>query len=597
MAVFYAFGKLLRWRCIGYVDGLVVSWTIVLCLAPLAGGLWGQQSLEGMVLNEKGESVVGAVVTLTDQPVGRVVAFAVSADQGAYRLQWEEQLDTLWLRVSHMSYADQEKIIVGPTRAVDWVLTEQAYELPEIKVEQPAVIRKGDTLVFDVNQLKEAPDENLEQVLSRIPGITVESSGRILYQDLPISKFYIEGLDLLEGSYALATRNLNVEAVRDIEILEEHQPIRALDSLVTPPNAAINLRLKSGIVFTGKVRSGGGLSPALYLGEGNIFGFQKQQQFSGLVSANDIGEQQRNNFRNLYGALSQDIDLISPVKMMRPLEAPSQMTLENQEYTAGLNYLRRLSQYSQLKLQAFGATDRLQFNGLQLRILRDNRQSVTFNNQLEADERIRLLKGRIMYELNSPSQYTKILVTAEGSHTNTDADNFINQLASKETFADDTYRLRGRWENIWRKGNKAYRLWSRFNYKEKHLNLNLQPLDIIVEATEPERLPEARQTALQREWESDTYTSFLLRRRALSGQVKAGFIFRKRGLTSTLFSMNENEPVSLGAAFQNEIDHTVWGPYHEQHYVWRRSNGEWKLHLPIALYPALAEPIGNGALV
>ncbi|MBK7635335.1 MAG: hypothetical protein IPJ13_14450 [Saprospiraceae bacterium] len=41
-------------------------------------------------------------------------------------------------------------------------------------------------------------DKNIEQVLSRIPGITIEQ-GQIRYMGLSISKFYIEGLDMLEG--------------------------------------------------------------------------------------------------------------------------------------------------------------------------------------------------------------------------------------------------------------------------------------------------------------------------------------------------------------------------------------------------------------
>ncbi len=583
MAVLYDIGKLLK-KYSRRAGSMNLTFLLALCLMSLAVNLRGQQALEGTVRNESGEPVIGAVITLTNHLKDRNIAFAISAEKGSYRLQWAEQLDTLSLSVSHMGYARQEKKIAWPAGPVDWVLLEQAYELPEIKVEQPAIVRRGDTLIFDVNQLKEPSDENLEQILSRIPGITVEPNGQILYQDLPISKFYIEGLDLLEGSYALATRNLNVEAIRDIEILERHQPIRALDSLITPPNAAINLRLKSDIVFTGKARGGTGGSPALYVGEGTSFGFQKKQQFNILASGNNVGEQQRSNFHNLYDVHSQEIDLISPVRIMRPIEVPSPMALDNQEYTAGLNYLRRLTRYSQLKLQAYTAADHRRFTGAQLRVLRGSQQSVIFNNRLEARERICLLKGRLSYELNSPTHFTKVLVTAEGAGTNTDVDNVINQLPSTETFIEDTYQLKGRWENIWRNGNKAYRLWSKFNYKEKRMNLDLQPLDIVVEGEVPERLPKARQSALQRELESDTYTSFLMRRNTLSGQFKAGFVFRNKGLSSTLLSIQGNEPVSLGSAFENAINHTIWGPYHEQHYTWSKPDGTWKLHLPVALH-------------
>jgi len=563
---------------------LRASFWILVELLLLAGTVQGQQSLEGAVRNEKKEPIIGAVITLTNGQKGPVVAFTTSGAEGAYRLQWKEQKDSLWIRVSHLSHASQEQPLTTNRERIDWTLSEQTFELPEVMVEQPAVVRRGDTLVFDVNQLKEASDENIEQILARIPGIKIESSGQILYQDLPISKFYIEGLDLLEGRYALATRNLSIEAIRDIEILEEHQPVRALDSLITPPNAAINLRLKSDIAITGKLEGGGGLSPALYAGMANSFGFQKQQQFHALASANNVGEQKRDDFRDLYGEISYDMDLLRPVRIIRPVEVPSSLGLINQEFTGGANYLRRLSEHAQLKWQAYASRDQLQLNGSRERILRDSQQSITFDEELNALERLRSLNGKLTYELNDPTWYTKLSVASEGSQTNTDVDNQFNQNPSQETFAEDEYTLEGRLESIWRKGDKAYRLWSEFDYERQHLDLTLRPLNLIVETSEPQSLSEARQAAFQQSWRSDTYTSFLWKRQALRGQFKAGLLLKERRLNSTLYDGEKNKERSLGAAFENQIEQSVAAPYQEQHYVWQRRNGKWQLHIPLALH-------------
>ena len=62
--------------------------------------------------------------------------------------------------------------------------------------------------------------------------IDVLPDGKILYQGKPINKYYIEGLDLLEGKYNLANKNLPYNQVSKVQILENHQPIKVLDSLV-----------------------------------------------------------------------------------------------------------------------------------------------------------------------------------------------------------------------------------------------------------------------------------------------------------------------------------------------------------------------------
>ena len=51
-----------------------------------------------------------------------------------------------------------------------------------------------------------------------MPGIEVLDDGKILYQGKPINKYYIEGLDLLEGKYNLANSNLPHKEVVKVQL-------------------------------------------------------------------------------------------------------------------------------------------------------------------------------------------------------------------------------------------------------------------------------------------------------------------------------------------------------------------------------------------
>lgn len=61
----------------------------------------------------------------------------------------------------------------------------------------------------------------------------VDASGKISYQGKAISKFYIEGLDMLGGQYGLATKNIKADDVASVQVYENHQPIRVLQGIVT----------------------------------------------------------------------------------------------------------------------------------------------------------------------------------------------------------------------------------------------------------------------------------------------------------------------------------------------------------------------------
>lgn len=51
-------------------------------------------------------------------------------------------------------------------------------------------------------------------------------------------------MDLLGGKYTIATNNISNDDVGSVEIMENHQPIKALNGLSISEQAAINLRLK-----------------------------------------------------------------------------------------------------------------------------------------------------------------------------------------------------------------------------------------------------------------------------------------------------------------------------------------------------------------
>ena len=51
-----------------------------------------------------------------------------------------------------------------------------------------------------------------------MPGINVDTKGKITYNGKEINKFYIEGQDLLEGKYGIATNGIPQQEVGTVEV-------------------------------------------------------------------------------------------------------------------------------------------------------------------------------------------------------------------------------------------------------------------------------------------------------------------------------------------------------------------------------------------
>ena len=122
----------------------------------------------------------------------------------------------------------------------------QSIVINEVVIKAPKIRGQGDTVTYFVNQFSSDRDKTIGDVLRKMPGINVDTKGKITYNGKEINKFYIEGQDLLEGKYGIATNGIPQQEVGTVEVYEDHQPIKALEGLFFSDQAAINIKLKEG---------------------------------------------------------------------------------------------------------------------------------------------------------------------------------------------------------------------------------------------------------------------------------------------------------------------------------------------------------------
>ncbi|MCI1780204.1 MAG: TonB-dependent receptor [Bacteroidales bacterium] len=213
-------------------------------------------------------ALAGAVIKIQDT-VGNIISYAIADAKGTFCFEDRVGAPDDSLCISSLGFS-RYAVLIGNKRYFSVKLDPQDIKLKEITVKARKMILKGDTLSYNAASYTDSHDRTVEDILKKMPGIEVKESGEILYQGKSINHLYINGMDLLGGNYSLATENISPSDLKSVEVLENHQPVKALRKISFSERAAINLKLKdrARAKWIGSVKAAGG-DPSIW--SGNLF--------------------------------------------------------------------------------------------------------------------------------------------------------------------------------------------------------------------------------------------------------------------------------------------------------------------------------------
>jgi hypothetical protein len=329
-----------------------------------------QTIINGKIFSEDNNLLQGASVIVTKTKGNIILTYAISNNNGEYSLNINSKLDSLQINVSYIGYSKQSKIITNKNQVLNFNLLESSEKLKEVIIKSIPIIKKGDTISYSVNAFKDQKDRVIADVLRKMPGIEILVDGKILYQGKPIQKYYIEGLDLLEGRYNLANNNLPASSVSKVQILENHQPIKVLDSLVFSDKASLNIKLKKNITITGTTKLGVGLFPFLWNVNITPMLFSKKQQMITSYQTNNVGNDISNEIKTLtiedlldqFESNNEKKDWVTIQELSSPPFSKKRW-LDNNAHLFTTNYLVRLKKDVDLKINLSYINDFQQQNG------------------------------------------------------------------------------------------------------------------------------------------------------------------------------------------------------------------------------------------
>ena len=155
------------------------------------------------------------------------------------------------------------------------------------------VVQKGDTAQFSASQYKVNPDATTEDLVKKMPGITVGSDGTVTAQGETVKKVTIDGKDFFGDDASSALKNLPSEVVDKIQVydrLSDQAQLTGFDdgNSVKAINIVTKSQIKNGQF--GRVYAGYGTDDR-YSAGGNVSFFNGNRRLSFVGNFNNINQQ------------------------------------------------------------------------------------------------------------------------------------------------------------------------------------------------------------------------------------------------------------------------------------------------------------------
>lgn len=427
--------------------------------------------------------IEGAMVYIQTTSPKTVVAYAQTNTQGMYLLTCTLSDELKYeMRVTSMGYETHVVALTTQQTVYNISLKSRPFQLQEVKIKLSSIYDKGDTVVYNVSHFRETQDRTLADVLKRMPGFEVGKGGTIKYNGKSINKFYIEGKDMLGSRYGIASENIRQEDVARVEVMENHQPIKALQDISFSQNPAINIRLKERAKsrLLGVARIATGFSPLLLNGDFSLMRFAKEMQTLNTYKGNNTGvdvlsEVGQSEITDITANYRHNYHLQNYLHVRPALltDLNAERITFNRSHAFTSNNLVALSDDRTLTAQIIYIRDRLLSNSKTETEYYLADSTVVIANTEDGIKREQQCTADIVYEDNSPDYYILNKFSAEIVSDNVDM-NYSGDYANEQQALMPRQSYKNDLRLIKRIGNRTYSLSSLNKWEGRR-----QQLDVI----------------------------------------------------------------------------------------------------------------------
>ncbi|MEY3619697.1 MAG: hypothetical protein RLZZ391_63 [Bacteroidota bacterium] len=272
----------------------IINSLLLISYVGLAQNMTIQGSLKDSIANR---ALNSATVSLVYAKDSSLVSFSRTNESGVFSFK-NVVPGAYLISVSYVGYQPKWVPVVNAsdkTVEMGTIYMNDVNNMSTVTVtaRRPPVVINGDSVEFNSENFKTAPNAVVEDLLKKMPGMEVDKSGGITVNGKTVTKVFVNGKEFFTGDPKMATKNLPADAVDKIQVYDRKSDQAMFTGIDDgSEETAINLKLKKDRNRStfGKL-SGGAGTPSVFDAQGNINVINNDEQFSAIGGSNNTNRQ------------------------------------------------------------------------------------------------------------------------------------------------------------------------------------------------------------------------------------------------------------------------------------------------------------------
>ncbi|MEG0462286.1 carboxypeptidase-like regulatory domain-containing protein [Bacteroides sp.] len=312
-------------------------WIILMLLLPIKAS--SQFVISGSVKNKNNEVVSYANVTLLRQADSLSVNYATTNNEGKFKIE-QKEAGKYFLRVSCLGYSAKTIPIIFTDNKIvvsNFVLDESLTELESVVVtgRNPGIRFKNDTIRYDPKVFTDGSEIVLGDVLKKLPGVEVDSKGRVKAQGKQVESILLNGQDFFSGNTQMATKNLPADVAENVEVLNNYSEYSLLGGFQSHEKTVINVGVSNKKMgkISGELTASYGYKDK-YIGKASIMQMNSKLMTSFVGALNNTGDEVFNmeEYIRLQGGINELMNNSSSSSIELSKEEQSMLMPQNNTF-------------------------------------------------------------------------------------------------------------------------------------------------------------------------------------------------------------------------------------------------------------------------
>ncbi|MEI9943417.1 MAG: TonB-dependent receptor [Chitinophagaceae bacterium] len=211
----------------------------------LAGFTQKTLHVSGKLIDSSGVQLGNTTIKLTSE-TDSLTGITDNTGAFAFNLRFKAIVTIEITRIGYATYRKQYRNAEPVLKLGTIILLQEPETMGEVIVRSVSpILIKEDTVQFNVSSYKVREGAPVEDVVKKLPGVTVDKDGQVTAQGKPVARIRVNGKDFFGGDVQTALQNLPADVIENIQIIDDYGDQANLSGIKSnEPEKIININIR-----------------------------------------------------------------------------------------------------------------------------------------------------------------------------------------------------------------------------------------------------------------------------------------------------------------------------------------------------------------